>query len=219
MKLKQLPSYIGCPNVETAMAIMATYTSAKEDSEISKDRRVKIDTVIKISGITGRAVLLITNAGGSIHVEDEWHRNHKNYRPVASLRAFLDEFVEEPIMVGDYEVKVDKYAVRVGCQRVPWKTVEKILAMRPKDEITEEDRKLLSKLAPEPHNPRNAPDSVIGLSEGWRLLDKDEIKNRAKHHASIQSWSGHRWEGECFGNEPFSTYRTKLTREELAQLK
>ena len=70
------------------------------------------------------------------------------------------------------------------------------------------------------HNPAKL--TVAQVGNGWRLLDREEIKSR-RPTLSIQRWirgerlTG-RWTtlGTCIGNDPNLTYRTQLTRDELA---
>jgi hypothetical protein len=54
---------------------------------------------------------------------------------VASLKEFLDlaQKEQEPeIKIGEYVAKFDATGVQVGCQQVPWETIEAILARKPK---------------------------------------------------------------------------------------
>jgi len=67
---------------------------------------------------------------------------------------------------------------------------------------------------PKPHN----PDGLESPGEGYRFLDEDEIEARCQSYwierHVLGSWDSSGWEGSC----QFSTYRTKLSREELAKL-
>jgi hypothetical protein len=71
------------------------------------------------------------------------------------------------------------------------------------------------------HNPDNLTPEQYGAVEGYRLLDRDEIRDRVKPHGEIEQWLGKRsWGGElCYGIDIYKTYRTKLSRKELAKLK
>jgi len=73
-----------------------------------------------------------------------------------------------------------------------------------------------------PHNPDNLTPEQIGVAEGWRLLDEDEIgPNNGK--ATCQPWlkpfgsNPGMWGNLNYvGQSPELTYRTRLTREELS---
>ena len=74
---------------------------------------------------------------------------------------------------------------------------------------------------PQPHNPDGLTPGQYGASEGYRLLDEDEIKERYESFhiekyvkANPYYWSKNQWSG----NEKTYTYRTKLSREELTKL-
>ena len=68
------------------------------------------------------------------------------------------------------------------------------------------------------HNPDNLTPEQYGASEGYRLLDEDEIKDRTKIHEEIEVHCDGNWAKDNFGWSKFKTYRTKLSREELAKL-
>jgi len=70
------------------------------------------------------------------------------------------------------------------------------------------------------HNPGKLTEEQVGVKDGWRLLDEDEILGPYKgieRVGHVDCWTG-QWEpgnrGICKG----STYRTRLSREELAAL-
>lgn len=74
-----------------------------------------------------------------------------------------------------------------------------------------------------PHNPERVPLSKVGTKEGWRLLDRDEIKSRKELSPHISLWGGpnlrHAWmAGPSRGQDTDWTYRTRLSRAELAKL-
>lgn len=71
---------------------------------------------------------------------------------------------------------------------------------------------------PQPRNPDGLTPEQYGASDGYRLLDKDEIKKRSSLYKEIEVWDGKYWVKGCHGNDIFATYRTKLSREELAKL-
>lgn len=72
---------------------------------------------------------------------------------------------------------------------------------------------------PKVHNPRNLTPKQYGEDEGYRLLDKDEIKKRRTWYIQIEALCGGGWLNEGFiGDFRAMTYSTKLSREELAKL-
>lgn len=70
------------------------------------------------------------------------------------------------------------------------------------------------------HNPDNLTPKQVGVSDGYRLLDEDEIKERKLEYKEIEAWVCSCWSKEEFvGESNVMTYRTKLSREQLARLK
>lgn len=79
---------------------------------------------------------------------------------------------------------------------------------------------------PEPaaHNPNNLTPEQVGVADGWRLLDEDEII-RIIGSGEVQAWddqgTGFKWHVHNWGSIPFRgsnrdyTYRTRLSRAEL----
>lgn len=76
-----------------------------------------------------------------------------------------------------------------------------------------------------PHNPDELTPEQVGVSDGYRLLDEDEIKERGDgcfeiEYSAVDSHTKQQfWFGPAWGCHEALTYRTKLTREELAKLK
>ena len=72
-----------------------------------------------------------------------------------------------------------------------------------------------------PHNPREFTPEEYEADKGYRLLDEDEIKDRVGSYKEIEAWdkNDNRWDVEFSGASKANTYRTKLSREELAKLK
>lgn len=70
------------------------------------------------------------------------------------------------------------------------------------------------------HNPDNLTPKQYGAVEGYRLLYADEIKDRQKEHEEIEAWGNwdKYWDKSYSGHSFRITYRTKLSREELAKL-
>lgn len=72
--------------------------------------------------------------------------------------------------------------------------------------------------AHKPHNPANLTPEQVGVAEGWRLLDVDEIAPSQSPVHGINLWmDSEEWSvlPSAFGDTSGCTYRTKLTREEL----
>lgn len=83
--------------------------------------------------------------------------------------------------------------------------------------ITETGRDIIFKpdaVVPFGNNPARVTFEQLG--EEYRLLDIDEINERGKQ--GIEVWINGEWYGGMHGMLESWTYRTKLTREELAQL-
>lgn len=70
-----------------------------------------------------------------------------------------------------------------------------------------------------PHNPDALTDEQVGVAAGWRLLERDEIRERPDSH-SLQAWSGTAWTESMrmAGSSLGITYRTALSRAALAKL-
>lgn len=70
------------------------------------------------------------------------------------------------------------------------------------------------------HNPDSLTPEQYGQSEGWRLLDADEVGDQFTNHSDgIEGFDGREWwgDGVYCGNSRRMTYRTKLTRSELRE--
>lgn len=68
------------------------------------------------------------------------------------------------------------------------------------------------------HNPDFLSDEQVGVSEGWRLLDEDEITSRIPDFSAnkCDQWlSVSGWTDGGYGTLRDATYRTRLTRAEL----
>lgn len=72
-------------------------------------------------------------------------------------------------------------------------------------------------LASQAHNPDNLSQEQVGVADGWRLLDVDEVKNVPEVFLrDIQLWLGTKWDGTKWrGAGVGDTYRTRLSRVEL----
>jgi hypothetical protein len=78
---------------------------------------------------------------------------------------------------------------------------------------------------PKPHNPDGLTPEQWGHSDGWRLLDEDEVCDRPKqNYKEIQRWGDtnkyrHDWNPRGYeGSSPIATYRTRLSRSDLAAI-
>ena len=70
------------------------------------------------------------------------------------------------------------------------------------------------------HNPDNLTPEQYGAVEGYRLLYADEIIERKQRYKEIEAWDDYAWIDMHFkGSSSSDTYRTKLSRKELAKLK
>lgn len=73
------------------------------------------------------------------------------------------------------------------------------------------------------HSPHNLTADQIGTAQGWRLLDADEIVSGAPDLQQIEAWVAERgrWSSKLrfAGNEPSITFRTQLTRKQLAVIR
>jgi len=71
-----------------------------------------------------------------------------------------------------------------------------------------------------PYNPHELTPEEYEADKGYRLLDEDEIKYRVNSYKEIEAWdkNDNRWDVEFLGVSKVNTYRTKLSREELAKL-
>lgn len=71
------------------------------------------------------------------------------------------------------------------------------------------------------HNPAKLTEDQVGIKEGWRLLERDEIKERVMDlgKGKLQVWirGNQAWrEGWYQGSDESCIYRTKLSRADLA---
>lgn len=66
------------------------------------------------------------------------------------------------------------------------------------------------------HNPDFLTPEQVEVNEGWRLLDKNEIRESAPFLKEIQMWADGYWDStDWMGDQKDFTYRTKLTPAEL----
>ncbi len=67
-----------------------------------------------------------------------------------------------------------------------------------------------------PHNYDDLTPDIVGVNEGYRLLNRDEIK-KGPTIRSIERYYQGGWLEDCAGSQIVYSYRTKLTREQLAE--
>ena len=83
----------------------------------------------------------------------------------------------------------------------------------------------MNKNTPAPHNPESLPPEVVDPEgKGYRLLDGDEVcegfgEEPMIPQVEIERWVSARWWRGSYGNGLDSTYRTLLSREQLAALR
>ncbi len=62
-------------------------------------------------------------------------------------------------------------------------------------------------------NPDNLSDAQVGVDEGWRLLEKDELNTvlaYPKNNEMIEEWNGEAWDVmSTLVHDIYATYRTK----------
>ena len=107
-----------------------------------------------------------------------------------------------------YKVSINKTAsiVRVGEHKLTPSDLKSILSI-----MTDTEHDV--------HNPDELTPEEYGEKKGYRLLDEDEIKERRVAYIEIEKFcSDRKWRKLSGGNGPLSTYRTKLSREQLAKL-
>lgn len=71
------------------------------------------------------------------------------------------------------------------------------------------------------HNPDKLTEEQVGVKDGWRLLDEDEIVGFGcgyERLGHVDCWSCGQWQPGNRGICNSATYRTRLSREELAEL-
>lgn len=72
--------------------------------------------------------------------------------------------------------------------------------------------------SPKPHNPDGLTPEQVDVADGWRLLDEDEILPYPQRRlVDIQIWYLTWDTGPWQGSIKTQTYRTKLSREALAE--
>lgn len=68
------------------------------------------------------------------------------------------------------------------------------------------------------HNPDGLTDDILQSYLGYRFLNKSEVDGRIGYPylEEIEIWIYNKWESGKLGTDTFSTYRTKLSVEQLA---
>lgn len=100
-----------------------------------------------------------------------------------------------------------------------------VLVIKPSEEIIWDwstfDYRVVEPIVALGHNPHNLTNEQVETHLGWRLLDTDEIKVRKQSYEEIEAWNNNkkRWNTDEYeGNCEENTYRTKLSREQLAAI-
>jgi hypothetical protein len=116
---------------------------------------------------------------------------------------YFDQSDRIPVQIGDqyHDVATDTWKATYDATQLP-------TGLKYRRRITE----------PNPHNPDNLTPEQVGVSEGWRLLESDEIHGELSLD-DVGGWAcgSKEWNG-CFGHGDMwksITYRTKLSRAEL----
>lgn len=124
------------------------------------------------------------------------------------------------------EIVINKDSAVVNGKVLTKKEIGKLYyrVVRGGKSVKKSEKKTVKNLVPlvPAHNPDNLTPEQYGAVEGYRLLYADEIKDRFKSHKEIEMWSNNddKWLAIRFkGSSSDYTYRTKLSRKELAKLK
>ena len=76
------------------------------------------------------------------------------------------------------------------------------------------------RIAPSPispgHNPDKLTEEQVGVKDGWRLLEADEIILEGRYLDGIEFWDETKWLNGCHGDSKPFTYRTLLSRDALS---
>ena len=66
------------------------------------------------------------------------------------------------------------------------------------------------------HNPDKLTEEQVGVKDGWRLFEADEIILEGRYLDGIEFWDKTKWLNGCHGDSKPFTYRTLLSRDALA---
>lgn len=69
------------------------------------------------------------------------------------------------------------------------------------------------------HNPDKLTNNQLATQLGYRLLTENEIYHRLRPYPEIEMWDSGTWKREFIGDSNNWTYRTLLSKKELAKLK
>lgn len=209
MKLKTtLPEYINFPSLYFAMLaarIIADNSEREPYGNITPDHHGHEEGMWIPDD--GPVCLRIDN----YYLSCESDSLKENAPTVSTLKELSDLIEDKPLKVGNYSVEPKPNGIQVGCTFVPWETMEAILALKPK-----EVKSIQTTLSRAIHNPHNlGPEH---FQDGWRPLFEDEIQYGPSVRG-LQMWDDGTFDNKLFisGNSNSSTYRTKLTPEQLAE--
>ena len=147
-----------------------------------------------------------------------WELDNKWSFPTFVLQKVDEPTKKEEVKYVPEEILVKENSVVVnGCEL----TKEQIGALHYK--LFRKGKKRVKKTGEvkhKAHNPNNLTPEQYGAVEGYRLLYADEIIERKQRYKEIEAWDDYAWIDMCFkGSSSSDTYRTKLSRKELAKLK
>lgn len=141
-------------------------------------------------------------------------------REVAELRKAVESF-NEFLCVSCEECVCGSIQSEHGCPECSrWERMQGIVSrvLKRPSPMTTTAAEPESASVRQVHNPDKLTDEQIGVSDGWRLLDEDEIdSNHPKEARQHECWDVElkKWRGLCTADFKAFTYRTKLTRAEL----
>ena len=145
-----------------------------------------------------------------------WSSDPKHFKPgypsVSTLAEARELLFDQPFKIGGHTVEFREDAVQVGCTLVTKEDVKAVYAR-----LYPKEAGYPSPVVHSPHNPDNLTQKQLQPELGYRFLDKDEVKETNKSLREIEAWGREEWDAKgYYGASSGLTYRTKLTREQLA---
>ena len=152
-----------------------------------------------------------------------WELNNKCTFPTFVLQKVDSTPTPQPAPTTE-EIVINKDSVVVNGKVLTKEDIGKLYyrVVRGGKSTRKNNKKTVKNLVPlvPAHNPDNLTPEQYGAVEGYRLLYADEIIERKQRYKEIEAWDGYAWIAMCFkGSSSSDTYRTKLSRKELAKLK
>lgn len=128
--MKELPRYIFFSTAELTLLFAQFY----KDAGGILDPNLETTPDLMSSAWTlgnGHVIYVDPDKNRAARQSDQQHGRID--KRINNIQELLDLFVEPIIKVGEYEVTFDNPAgVKVGCTFVPWKTIDEIIARKPK---------------------------------------------------------------------------------------